>query len=56
MLRMFRRPEEVERRRDIMRDVPLDCSSTEDSGEFLTANPTPYNLGSSGSFPCEMNV
>ena len=27
-----------------------------DSREFLTANPTPSNLGSSGSFPCYKKV
>lgn len=56
MLRMFRGPEGVERRRDMMRGLSLDGGSTEDSRELLTSNPTSFNLVSPGSFPCQKNV
>ena len=56
MLRMFTEPVEVDRRREIIRAVPLDGGSIEDNREFLIANASPCKRFSSGSLACQYKV
>ena len=56
MLKMWTNPASVARRIDRMRSVPSVGGSTVSRREFLTAKPTPYKRGSSGSFPFQKKV
>ena len=51
-LRIVAGPEEVDRRRERIRAVPIVSGSVEDSREFLTANPIPCMRGFPGSLHC----
>ena len=56
MLKMWANPAAVARRIDRMRSLPPVGGSTVSRREFLTAKPTPYKRGSSGSFPFQKKV
>ena len=56
MLKMRTNPAAMARRIDRMRSVPPVGGSTVSRREFLTAKPTTYKRGSSGSFPSQKKV